>query len=393
MDSNPPKLVFLTSRFPYPLNKGDKLRAYYQIKGLSEAFEVHLVCLNEKKVSSNDIAALKNYCHSIACVTLPWYKRILSLAASLWKSTPLQVAFFYSPKTKRSILKIIEKLQPDFIHCHLIRTTEYVKHLTDIPVSLDYMDAFSAGMLKRAHIETNPFKKRLFHYEYKKLLQYEQLALDFADKHFIISDQDKELIPNPQGKPIHVIPNGVDFEKFFPRNTPKQYDLLFMGNMSYPPNIVAVRYLIKAIMPLVWNERPSTNLLIAGIGMPNEIKNYANERVTVQEHFADISDAIACAEIMLAPMLISIGLQNKIIQAMAMKVPCIVSPLSNNPIGAVHNEMIIEADSATEFTHSIISLITNDTLRETLAQNAYDFVRRTFSWQQQNALFIQYLHS
>ena len=393
MDFKTRKLVFLTSRFPYPLNKGDKLRVFNQLKFLSKEFEVHLICINDKKIPQDGLDVVSSICHSIHYFILPKYKRIFSLVASLWKGIPFQVAFFYNKKIDEKINNLIAKIKPDYIHCHLIRTTEYIKFLDHRAISLDFMDAFSHGMEKRELIELNPLKKLLYRYEKERLRKYESTSLHYAESYCIISEQDSQTIYNPLSKKIDVVANGVDFDQFYPREVSKKYDLLFMGNMSYPPNILAVSFLVEKIMPLIHKNRPTTSLLIAGIGATKKIKNYQNKDIHVIERFEDISDSIAFSRIMVAPMLISIGLQNKIIQAMAMNVPCIVSPLSNKPIGGKHGLNIIEAETPKQYSTAILDLLNNHNKREQIAQNGFKFVKSKFSWSKQNQYLKEMIES
>jgi hypothetical protein len=140
------KILFITSRFPYPLNKGDKLRVYFQLKHLAEANEVHLIAINETKVSDKHLEAISPFCKSIHIFVLPLHKRIIQLMISPFKKIPLQVAFFYHDGIKKKIERLAEEIKPNHIHCHLIRTTEYVKEISKITKSLDFMDAFSKGM-------------------------------------------------------------------------------------------------------------------------------------------------------------------------------------------------------------------------------------------------------
>jgi len=149
------KILFITSRFPYPLNKGDKLRVYFQLKYLAEKNEVHLIAINETKVSDKHLEAISPFCKSIHIFVLPLHKRIIQLILSPFKKIPLQVAFFYNNGIKKEIDQIADEIKPDHIHCHLIRTTEYVKDISKIKKSLDFMDAFAKGMEKRQMIEPN----------------------------------------------------------------------------------------------------------------------------------------------------------------------------------------------------------------------------------------------
>jgi glycosyltransferase involved in cell wall biosynthesis len=251
------------------------------------------------------------------------------------------------------------------------------------------MDAFAKVMEKRKLIEPNLLKRVLFNYEKKQLYRYEAEVFDFVDKFCIISNQDKNAIQSPRSKEIHCIPNGVDFDTFYPKSQAKKYDLLFMGNLGYPPNIAAIDFLLHEIFPLVVQQKPDVKLLIAGINASNRLKKTQSVNIDVIEHFEDISDSIALSKVMLAPMTISIGLQNKILQAMAMKTPCIVSTLSNNAINAPQNKAIIEANTPEEFTHAIIELLSNEQKALEIGEEGYKFVKEHYSWERQNDLFTQ----
>lgn len=277
-------------------------------------------------------------------------------------------------------------MKPDYIHCHLIRTTEYVKQLSGTPISLDFMDAFGAGMEKREKNDRHFLKRLLFAYEKKMLYKYEKKTFDFVDRFSIISQQDKELIKGSKAHEIRIIPNGVDFTLFYPKKKEKQYDLVFMGNLSYPPNIEAVLFLASEIMPLVVKQIPGIKLLIAGIHPPKSLQQLQSATIDVIERFEDISDSIAISRIMLAPMKISIGLQNKILQAMAMQVPCIVSTLSNNAIQAPNKKAIIEANTPNEFSESIVMLLHDQKKAAAIAQAGYEFVKENYDWSKQNDL-------
>jgi glycosyltransferase involved in cell wall biosynthesis len=381
------KIVFIASRFPYPLNKGDKLRVFFQLKYLAADHDVHLIALEESDVPKGDLAAVSAFCASVRVFVLPRYRRIGQLLLSPFKRLPLQVAYFYHPGIARKIERLIADIAPDTVHCHLIRTTEYVRSVGKVHKSLDFMDAFGKGMERRQLAERSFLKRLLYRYEKNLLYAYESRVLDFTDVRFIISDQDRQAIRNPKERAIAVIPNGVDFQSFYPRTEKKIYDLLFMGNLAYPPNIDAVRFLSEEVLPLVKAQLPGVRLLIAGIDPPGEIRKLKSENIDVIEHFNHISDSIALSKIMLAPMRLSIGLQNKILQAMAMQTPCIVSTLSNNAIQAPNNRAIVEANTPGEIAGAILELLADEANAMRIAGEGYAFVREHYSWKVQNELF------
>ena len=254
------KILFITSRFPYPLTKGDRLRVYFQLKHLAANNEVHLIAINDKQVVPQDMEAVSQYCKSVQVFVLPLYKRVFQVLLSPLRKLPLQVAFFYSDAIRKKIEQAVAILQPDHIHCHLIRTTEFVKHISGVRKTLDFMDAFGKGMEKRAELERNFLKRAVFRYERQQLYRYEELAFNYVDRACIISKQDRDWMPCERAKEIIVLPNGVDFEAFYPKVMEKKYDVVFMGNLDYPPNIVAVNFLLKEIIPLAIKAKPELRL-------------------------------------------------------------------------------------------------------------------------------------
>ena len=171
--------------------------------------------------------------------------------------------------------------------------------------------------------------KSIVNTEHRRLLQYEENIFDCFENKTIISQQDLEHIPHKNNKEIHVIPNGVDFDYFLPQQREKKYDLLFAGNMNYPPNVESVIFIAGKILPVLRKQLPGVKLVIAGANPAKEILQLQSENITVTGWVDDIREYFYQSKIMLAPMLISIGLQNKILQAMAMKTPCIISTMAN----------------------------------------------------------------
>ncbi|MBL7927755.1 MAG: glycosyltransferase [Bacteroidia bacterium] len=383
------KILFITSRFPFPLEKGDKLRAFELIKNLSAHHQIILFAINETVVTDSQLAQLKPYCEKIYTEQISKFNSYFNLLKNILGYLPFSVAYFLRKTVCQRIKAIATEEKPDHIFCHLIRMSEYVKDI-NIPKTLDYMDTFSMGMERMLENESG-LKKIAIAIEHKRLLRYESQIYNCFDKHIIISDQDRSHIPHPDRDKIEVIPNGVDFDFFYPQQLGKKYDVLFAGNMNYPPNIESVLFLANEIWPLVLKQKPDAKLLIAGASPTLAIKQLQSNSITVSGWVDDIRTSFAHSKIMIAPMLISIGLQNKILQAMAMKVPCIVSSLANNAVGAKHNQEVLIAATAAEYASCIISLLSDETQSQTIAENAYTFVKQNFNWQVQTQRLEQYM--
>jgi glycosyltransferase involved in cell wall biosynthesis len=292
---------------------------------------------------------------------------------------PLQVGYFYRCNAQKRIDDLIKKTSPDHIFCQLIRVSEYVKN-SAIPKTLDYQDIFSMGAKRRA--ETSSFLMKIaFTMEHKRLLRYENMIFEKFDNKTIISQPDRDLLPHPSRNKVAVIPNGVDHAYFSPVKGVKSYDVVFTGNMGYPPNIDAARFIAEEIFPLVLKQFPTAKLLLAGATPHAKVQALQSENITVSGWMADIRDSYASSRIFIAPMRIGTGLQNKLLEAMAMKMPCITSDLANQALGAEQNVEILIGSNAGEYAEHIIKLLNDQKYADTLAHNGHSFVKKVFSWE------------
>jgi len=376
------RIFILLSRVPYPLEKGDKLRAYHQIRELSKKNEIILCALNpDKKLNKQKaFAALQPFCRSINFIDIPFYRKLWNMGMAFLKGLPIQTGYFYNKSVSRKINKLIEEYKPEHIYCQLLRTAEYVLDIK-IPKTLDYQDVFSYGM-KRRFTRASFLMKPFFKMEYNRLARYEENIFDLFDNKTIISVPDRELIPHPEKEKIHVIPNGVDWEYFSPVKREKTFELIFIGNMAYPPNIDAAEFLAKEIMPIIWKKLPDAKLLLAGASPHLRVKSLVSDKIKVSGWLDDIRDAYGSGKIFIAPMRIGTGLQNKLLEAMAMQIPCITTPLANDALQAMEGEQILIGNSAEELAECVLKLLENQELYSKLAVNGQQLVKKHFSWEE-----------
>lgn len=376
------KLLVVLSRVPFPLEKGDKLRAYHLVKRLAMRHEVFLFCLTDQRVRPEHLAHLRTICAHIEVVRLARWRILARLATAAFSRLPFQVAYFHHRIAQRAIDRVIAGFKPDHVLCQLVRTTEYVRHHYDLPKTLDYMDTLSKGMERRTE-NASFWNRPLMQAETRRLIAYENLMLDLFDRHVIISAQDRELLYHPARDQVAVIPNGVDTSYFSPRKAEKTHDLLFTGNMNYPPNIDSVLYLVNNVLPIVRKQRPQTSLLISGVDPSPQVRDLAkvDPLITVSGRVPDIRVAYACARVFAAPMQIGTGLQNKLLEAMAMRMPCVTSALANNAVGAEPNVSILLGSEPATYAEHILRLLGDPAERDRIADNGYTFVREHFDWE------------
>lgn len=385
-----PNIVFIVSRFPYPLEKGDKLRSYYQLKELSKIGSVHLIALSDKEVKTADLKQLSSFCTSVVVHRISKISIFWNTLIAFFGKKPLQVGYFYNPLIHKKINQQLSELKPDHIISQLIRTTEYSKNYHHCPKTLDYMDALSKGIERR--IEKAPwFSKWIFRMESKRLKNYERIIFDYFEYKSIISEQDLNYIFHPDRKKIMCIPNGID-DYFFDFSTSKKpdFDLVFVGNMSYAPNVNAAKFIHTHLL----SHLPSLRLLIAGATPHPSLVKLAQHspQITLSGWVDDIREAYTNGSIFIAPMMIGTGMQNKLLEAMALGIPCITTDLANNAIKAEHNESIIVANTAKEMIDAIQELLSNPEKHASVGKMGKEFVAKNYSWKMSTLKLVEVVH-
>lgn len=373
------KIVVLTSRFPFPIEKGDKLRMYHQLKDLSKNHKLHLISLSQDEISKDSRNHISALCESYVVLQISKLQSFTQAIRGIFNKVPFQVNYFYSRALRRDIHRLIHEIEPEVIYCQLVRMSEYVYDLP-YPKVLDFMDAFSLNYSRRVKYE-NPFLKWFFAMEAKRLRKYEKKMSEKFNAAIIISDYDKNQIDS--GKVITKVTNGLDTDYFRPqsRSMAPSFDIVFVGNMGYHPNVLAAHYLVEKILPLLASE---VRVQIAGARPSPSVKNLASSNVTITGWLDDIREAYASSKIFVAPIFSGAGQQNKMMEAMAMEMVCITTPIVNEGIKAEDKNEILLAVNKEAFAQQIDEVLKNIELFKDIGTNARKFVQANFSWQKEN---------
>ena len=377
------RIAYIASRFPFPVEKGDKLRAYNHIRYLSTLGDVHLLALSHDHVAQEHIQELERYCSSVSIYDLGKVRTLLNTGLALFRGLPLQVGYFTDQRQKNRVVEDLIGIQPDVVFSQLIRTAEYVRGLPMFKV-LDYMDTFSVGAGQRAGND-NFILRPFYALESRLVRNYEQHIYADFNKHLIISRQDRDRLPLPYPKSVEVVPNGVDLDYFKKQSdVDSKYSIVFVGNMGYMPNIQAAEYLVKRIMPLVWKALPEANVCLAGVRPAKRVRRLAGPKVEVTGWVEDVRPYYTASDIFVAPMFSGMGQQNKILEAMAMSKPCVTTPIVNNAIRAEPGREIMVAANAQAAAELVIYLLRDRKMREDLSKAARSFVESGYAWERQN---------
>lgn len=386
------KILAILPRFPYPVDKGDKLRAFHHIKYLAAHHEVSVFALSDEPVSEESLNVLRAFCKHVVIFPLGKtgiYSRVLK---NVLGRIPFQTAWHYDVEAEKKVQQEIAQIKPDVLFYQLVRTAEFAKSII-LPKVLDLQDPMSENI--RLRLEKEPLWKRLvFRREYQRLLSYEAEVAHRFDELCIISERDRNDLPEPAKTKAKIVSNGIDTTYYQPQpQTAKTVDLVFVGAMSYIPNIEAAKFIVQQILPELKKIGINASVSIVGAHPSAEVKALASENVTITGRVADTRTYYAQARVMVAPMFINTGIQNKILEAAAMGLPVVTTPEANEPIGAEPGKQIALAKTPAAFAQQIATLLNDKNKADSLAKAGHEFVVSKFSWESCGLQLEQLLQS
>lgn len=389
------KLLFVTPRFPYPLLRGDQVVSYHRIRTLSRFHEITLLTFYQRSSELENIDRISPYCKAIYTVKLPKWQSVLNVAKGIFNSQlPLQVAYYNSVYFQSTIDSILSKNDFDLIHIFLLRLAPYFHHIS-VPKILEIIDSMQLNLERRVALE--PFPQRwIFQKELCRITQYEQSLGDFFKSMVVVSEKDRKFIPC---EGVKVIENGIDTEVFsLQQQRPHQPTLIFSGNMSYAPNIHAVKWFVKKCLPIIQQKIPNTSFIIAGVNPSREICSLEKiPGVTVTGFVKSMPKTLKQAHVAIAPMQSGSGIQNKILEAMASGLPVVTTTLGLGSLKAEPGREILIADSPDKFAKTVIGLLQNLGLAKEIGYRARKFVVEKHSWEftanQIENLYIQAINN
>ena len=367
------KILYLAHTCPYPPNRGDRIRCYHLLNHLSKSYELTLVypVFDDEHYACQE--QLRQHCESIFPVPYKTVMSYLSCLRSLFSNHPLSVAYFYSG----ALAKIVQRLSPDVVLADCSTMAQFALNISR-PKILDYVDIDSKKWEYLSSLAHFPYSM-IYRVESRRLSRFEQFLSEQFDHCLVTSQHEKSLLDDSSR--ITVLPNGIDQQYFSTANTPNNGSIVFTGVMNYFPNTDAVLHFHRSIFPLITREVPSAQFVIAGMHPTAQIRKLADRYTTVTGFVPDIRVYLSKAAVCVVPLRVAMGVQNKILEAMAMGVPVVATSMANRGINATHGQEILLADDPEQFAAATIRLFHDTHLRETLRKNAKQFIEQNFRWE------------
>ncbi|CAG1020189.1 polysaccharide biosynthesis protein PslH [Methylococcales bacterium] len=382
------KLLYLVHRIPYPPNKGDKIRSFHFLKALAEQYQIYLGTFIDDPDDRQYVEALKPYCKQSFCIDLhPKLGKLKSLAGFL-TGEALSLPYYRSSAMQAWVDKIIAEEGVERALIFSSPMAQYLEKYPKLHVIADFVDVDSDKWRQYADSKSWP-ASWVYQREAKKLLNYETVIARQADATLFVSEQEarlfKQLVPASADK-IGFVNNGVDTEFFDPDLdyvSPFPQDLqaiVFTGAMDYWANVDAVVWFAQRVFPLVRQQCPQARFFIVGSKPAKQVQHLAeaDTSVIVTGRVEDVRTYIAHADVVVAPLRIARGIQNKVLEAMAMAKPVVVTAAAMEGIAANQSIRVNVADAPNEFAEQVVRY-----LRQSIAPVTENrrFVQADFSWE------------
>lgn len=395
MNVNKKKILVLTSRYPYPVVGGDRLRIYNQCRELSKYFDLTLLSLCENNEELNASLPCDGVFKRIERVFLSKLQSYLnSLWAMFFSKTPLQVAYYKSSYFKKKVDE--EAAKHDLVLCHLIRTSEYLSDFNGVKV-VEMTDAISLNYTRvKESKDIKGLKSWVYRFEQKRLIAYECDIINLFDLCSVISPIDYKYLKDHCGECVSntiVSGNGVDLSDFpFQYHAYQQTKMLrivFIGNVSSLQNFDAAYWFAKNILPLIASNYPVVFEVVGRIPHDYHAILSRLDNVKVLGGVDNIASAVNGAHIGVCPMRIGAGVQNKVLEYMALGLPCITTSLGLEGIKAVPKAHLFVADDPKQFQEMVREIVENEPSAHVMALSARKLVVETYSWKGQQASFVK----
>lgn len=377
------RILFLTPRLPFPPVGGDKLRVFNFIKHLSRNHKIALISFIADPDEANYLIEYASLLERVKTVLLSKEKSYSNACRGILSPKPFQIHYYYLKKMRQLIFQEIESGKYDLVFVHLIRMAEYVKDLRGVPRILDLTDAISLNYERSVR-----YRRDVFYLvnliEKEKVRRYETEIISHFEKNLLISPVDKNYLSRyTDNQNIEIVPNGVDIDYF------QFYDgvfdlnrVVFLGNMRTFPNSDAVEYFCKEILPLIRKELPKVKFHIIGSEPSKVVRKLASEpEVVVTGYVKDVRPFLRKAAVSVCPMRVGAGIQNKILESMAIGTPVVSTPEGVEGIEVNPGQEILVSNSSSDFAQKVTELIQNRALRRSISLNARRLVEKKYTWE------------
>ncbi len=377
-------ILYLCHRVPYPPDKGDKIRAFHQIRALARHHRLHLLTLADGAVP--DLTPLRELCETVEVFPVHRPAALVRSALGVFRPRPLTLAFFASPELRRRVEELAARERFDVIVAYSSSMAPYVEPFAGVPAVLDMVDVDSAKWEQYSRF-ANPLLRPVYALEARRLRAYEASLARRFEKIVLATGNERSLYESfAPGARAVAIPNGVDSDYFHPLDLPKAEKplLVFTGQMDYFANVDGVTFFAREVFPRLRRRFTDLEMVIVGRSPVPAVRALGElPGISVTGAVGDVRPFLARSWVFVAPLRIAQGVQNKVLEAMAMDVPVVCSDRVLAGLaegGFSHGRDLLAADTVESFESCVAALLEDGAMRFRLAANARQRLAVSYRW-------------
>ncbi|MBI2400230.1 MAG: glycosyltransferase [Deltaproteobacteria bacterium] len=376
------RIFLITPRFPFPVIGGDKLRVYNIVKYLSNFYSFTLASLYSTDEEERAMPE-QGIFDEVYRIKQPKLASYCYTARNLICGRSLQSGYFYNSTLKKLV---DNKLSGhDLVLAHLIRVSDYVSG-KGVPSICEMTDAISMNYERAGFAGRRSLKKLIYRFEHKRCLEAERTCLDGFDGCVVVSPNDRDYLTEryPQySRKMHVIPNGVRVEDFpYRREKIAAGKIVFIGNMRTLQNADAAIYFAKVVFPGLKHKHPGAAFWIIGADPGKEVLSLASiPGVVVTCRVDDVRAHAHDAAVSVCPVRIGAGIQNKVLESMAMGIPVVTTTVGAEGLLGRNGQHFTIADSPQEFRAGVMELFTDKSKAASISRKGRALVEERYSWE------------
>jgi polysaccharide biosynthesis protein PslH len=381
-------ILYLVHRLPYPPNKGDKVRSFHLLKHLLAQHRVFLGTFIDDPEDAVHVDTLRSMCADLCAVRLsPRLARLRSLQG-LAARQPLTLGYYRDARLASWVDETIAKERIDAAVVFSSSMAQYVEHLDNLPTLVDFVDLDSAKWSQYASSRSWPMSW-LYRREGEHLLAYERAVATKVQHSFFVTEGEAQLFlrsaPESAAR-VQAMGNGVDCDYFQPapeRASPfsgRHLPIVFTGAMDYWPNVDAAVWFADEVMPAIRSRWPAAHFHIVGRNPTPAVEALESDAVTVSGTVPDVRPYLQHAAVVVAPLRVARGIQNKILEAMAMGCAVVASRASAAAIETEGRTALLDATDAQEFADQVGSLLSSSRRARGIGEAARACVAQRYSW-------------
>ncbi|WOE73784.1 TIGR03087 family PEP-CTERM/XrtA system glycosyltransferase [Alterisphingorhabdus coralli] len=391
-------ILYLAHRIPFPPDRGDKIRSFHMLQALARLAPVHVACFADnldELAHQNELAALAQ----THCVVQRTKSMALAGVEAILKGKPVSLTAFHHQALADYVARTIDAQDISTIFCFSGQMGQYIPADFQGRIVLDLVDVDSMKFESYAETSSSAMAY-IYRREGRMLSQFEHRMADRADVVSLVSENEANLFRRRMAADGHAaadhirsIANGIDCVRYDPHHddltkavsaTVAEHDIIFTGQMDYPPNVDAVTHFAAHVMPAVVTAVPGARFIIAGRSPTDAVRALHNAKnIIVTGEVEDIRTWLNQAAIAVAPLMIARGVQNKVLEAMAMEKSVVVSPEAATGIDAVNGTHFVVAEDNASFVAVCVDLLRDKGKARAMGTAARRYVQDTMSWQAQ----------